>query len=293
MLRASEDRFLELPDFDYDRSTVDAGEIELGAVDVASDGSETFLLLHGEPTWSYLYRTLIPGLRSRGRVVTLDLPGLGRSEKWPSVDDYTYHRLFDAIEGAIDALELTGITLVCQDWGGLLGLPVAAANPDRFARLVPMNTGLFHGHQEMPEVWLQFREMIRTTEDLDVGRIVQSGCTSTLSDAEVAAYNVPFPDASHLAGVRAYPDLVPADPDHPVAEPMQTARERLSTWEKPAFVLFGDSDPITRPSRDDLRELIPTATDQPDIWIEGAGHFLQEDSGPEIADRIVDFVDRT
>jgi haloalkane dehalogenase len=145
----------------------------------------------------------------------------------------------------------------------------------------------------MPETWLQFRELIRTADDLDVARLVEAGCATDLDESVLDAYRAPFPDEDHLAGVRALPDLVPTEPDHPAAAPLQDARETLSGWAKPAFVLFSADDPITRPSRDDLRDLLPRADDQPDLWVEDAAHFLQEDAGERVAEHVVDFVDRT
>jgi haloalkane dehalogenase len=292
-LRTPEERFEDLPGFGFDRGNVEVGDTRLGYVEAAGDGEETFLCLHGEPTWSYLYRKMLPGLAERGRAIALDLPGLGRSDKYPEVEDYTYDRLYDDLEGAVEALDLEGVTLVCQDWGGLLGLRVAAHNPGRFDRLVPMNTGLPTGEHGMPDVWHQFREMVETAPELDVGHLVANGCATDVDEAVMDAYRAPFPDESYKAGARAYPGLVPTEPDHPSAAPLRDARERLADWEKPAFVLFSDSDPITRPSRDDLRALIPTASDQPDTWVEGGAHFLQEDVGEAVAEEVVAFVDRT
>jgi len=292
-IRTPEERFEDLPGFPYEGQYVEVDGTRLGYVEERGDGGETFLCLHGEPTWSYLYREMLPVLAERGRAIALDLPGLGRSDKWPAREDYTYDRLYDAVEGAVEALDLEGITLVCQDWGGLLGLRVAARNPGRFDRLVPANTGLPTGEHGMPDVWHQFREVVETAADLDVGRIVDGGTLADLDEDVLDAYRAPFPDESYMAGVRAYPGLVPTEPDHPAAAPLRDARERLADWEKPAFVLFGDADPITHRSRDDLRELLPTAGEQPDVWVEGASHFLQEDAGEQLAEEIVAFVDRT
>jgi len=291
-VQAPESAFDDVPNFDYDPQFVDTGEVEMAYVETGS-GDETFLCLHGEPTWGFLYRKMMPGLAERGRVVVPDLPGFGRSEKFTEQDDYTYERLFDAVESFITELDLEDVTLVCQDWGGLLGLPVAAANPDRFARLVPMNTGIPTGHGGMPDVWHDFREMMETAPDLDVGRVVAGGCATDLSEEVVDAYRAPFPDEDHLAGARTLPGMVPLDPDDEAAGYMQEARERFADWQKPVFVLFADSDPITKPARDDVASVFPTADDQPETWIEGAAHFLQEDAGERVAEEIVKFVDRT
>ncbi|WP_092687141.1 haloalkane dehalogenase [Halorientalis regularis] len=308
--RAPAERFDDLPGYDYEANYVDVGEgtspgnqnagrsgdaggPEMAYVDVEGDGDETFLCLHGEPTWSYLYRKMIPTLSEAGRVVVPDLIGFGRSDKWPEQADYTYSAMYDTVERFLGELDLQNVTLICQDWGGLLGLPVAANNPDRFARLVPMNTGLMDGSQSMPDIWHDFKDMAAEDPDFDVGQLVEGGCLSDIPDDVVEAYRAPFPDEDHMAGARILPSRVPTDPDMDGAETMREAKATFEEWEKPVFVLFSDSDPITHGSRDYLRDLFPTASDQPDIWIEGGAHFLQEDKGEEIAEEIVEFVERT
>jgi haloalkane dehalogenase len=190
-----------------------------------------------------------------------------------------------------EELDLDDITLVCQDWGGILGLALAGHNPERFARLVAMNTGVPDGTQRMSEAWHEFAEFAESVDELPIGTLIQNATATPLSPAVCAAYEAPFHTAKAFA--RALPRLVPSSPDDEGAATMQAEKERLADWEKPAFVLFSDADPITRNARDPLRELIPTASDQPDTWIEGAMHFLQEDAGEEIADEIVAFVERT
>ncbi len=236
---------------------------------------------------------MIPTLSERGRVIAPDFVGFGRSDKYDDVEAYSFGRFDDQLTAFVESLDLQNITLVCQDWGGLLGLTVAMNHPDRFARLVPMNTGLPDGTQEMADEWLAFKEFVASTDDPDIGRMVQNGCATELDEATKDAYRAPFPDQPSKAGARAWPLLVPTDPGMEGTDEMRTAAKRLSAWEKPAFVLFGDSDPIFHDIRDPLRESIPTATDQPDVWVEDAGHFLQEDAGERIAEHIVDFVDRT
>lgn len=294
IVHAPEDRFDALPGYNYDANYVDVGGPEMAYVDVGDpDADQTFLCLHGEPSWSYLYRTMIPPLSEVGRVVAPDLIGFGRSDRFDNAEAYTYDVLYDQVETFVTALDLQGVTLVCQDWGGLLGLPVAANNPDRFDRLVPMNTGLPDGTQDMPDIWHQFKEMIETAPDLDIAQVIANGCTSQLNEAVETAYAAPFPDKSHMAAVRALPGLVPIDPEMGGADVIADARATFADWEKPVFVLFSDSDPITRGSRTDLLRLFPTADEQPETWIEGAGHFLQEDAGETIAEEIVAFVERT
>ncbi len=296
--RTPADAVGDVPEYDYEpRSvTIDApGDPEMAYVDTDPSGEadETFLCLHGEPTWGFLYRKLVPILEARGRVVVPDAIGFGRSDKYTERDAYSYDLHYDATEQFIEALELADITLVCHDWGGIIGLPVAVTNPDRFARLVPMNTDCPTGEQPMTDDWYEFRDFVERVDDLPIGMLIQNATTTELTDDEIAAYEAPFPDEELKAGAYAWPDMVPRQDGGEGAEITAAARERLAEWEKPAFVLFADSDPILTSARDPLRDLIPTASEQPDVWIEGAMHFLQEDAGEEIAREIVDFVDRT
>lgn len=294
LVRTPSERFEGLPGYDYEANYVSVGEPEMAYVDVGDpEADETFLCLHGEPTWSYLYRTMIPVLAERGRVVVPDFIGFGRSEKYDEMDAYSFDMHFEALEAFLDELALEDITLVCQDWGGILGLAAAGHHPERFARLVPMNTGIPDGTQEMADVWHQFREMVETVEELDIGMLVDGGCARDVDPAVLDAYRAPFHTEAVKAGARTWPGLIPLSPDDEGADTMRAARDRLSEWEKPAFVLFGDSDPITGGGRDAFREFFPTASEQPDIWVDDAGHFLQEDAGPAVARHICDFVDRT
>lgn len=293
LVRADAERFEGLPGYDYDVNHVDVGGPEMAYVDVEGDGDETVLCLHGEPTWSYLYRKMIPVLEERGRVIAPDFPGFGRSDKYADEDAYGFHQSYDALAGFVEALDLEGITLVCQDWGGILGLPYATANPGRFDRLVPMNTGVPDGTQEMPQAWIDFKEFAASTHDLPIGMLVANATISDLPDEVLAGYEAPFPGPEYKAAARRWPAMVPTDPAMEGASELADAQDRLADWEKPAFVLFSDSDPITSPNRDPMRDLIPTASEQPDVWIEDAGHFLQEDAGREVAEEVVAFVDRT
>jgi haloalkane dehalogenase len=306
LLTTPEERFEVVPDYDHepaylevDVDPADGGDEpnpRMAYVDVdpvEPDAEETFLCLHGEPTWGFLYRKMIPGLRERGRVVVPDLLGFGRSDKYDRRGAYGYELHYDALADLIGTLDLANVTLICQDWGGILGLPYATRNPERFARLVPMNTGVPSGRQEMPEAWEEFRAFVERVEELPVGILIRNATATELTDDVVAAYEAPFHTEAAKAGAREFPDMVPRKGGGDGAEYTREAARKLKGWEKPAFVLFADSDPITRGNRDPLRELIPTASEQPDVWIEGAMHFLQEDAGEEIAERIVEFVDRT
>jgi haloalkane dehalogenase len=311
LLTTPEERFADVPDYDHEPAYVevdvepadggDEANPRMAYVDVepadagdeAGEPGETFLCLHGEPTWGFLYRKMIPGLAERGRVVVPDLLGFGRSDKYDRREAYDYELHYDALADLIGTLDLTNVTLVCQDWGGILGLPYATRNPERFARLVPMNTGVPSGRQEMPEAWEEFRAFAERVEELPIGMLIRNATATELSDEVIAAYEAPFHTEAAKAGAREFPDMVPRKGGGDGAEYTREAAARLKEWEKPAFVLFADSDPITRSNRDPLRELIPSAKDQPDVWVEGAMHFLQEDAGGEIAEEIVAFVDRT
>jgi haloalkane dehalogenase len=299
-----EDAFDDVPDYDYEPRyvTIDepnnaaaSGEPEMAYVDTDPEGEaeETFLCLHGEPTWGFLYRKMIPTLAERGRVVVPDAIGFGRSDKYTEREEYSYDLHYDALEQFLAELDLTDVTLVCQDWGGIIGLPVAVNEGERFARLVLMNTDCPTGTAELAEEWYEFRDYINTVDELPIGTLIQRATASDLPDGVLAAYDAPFPEEELKAGARAWPDMVPRADGGDGGEITSAAREKLGEWEKPAFVLYAEDDPITRAARDPLRELIPTASEQPDVWIEDAAHFLQEDAGEEIAEEIVAFVDRT
>lgn len=292
LIRPDESNFSDLPDFDYEPKFVGVGEPEMAYLD-EGNGSETFLCLHGEPTWSFLYRKMIPGLSAVGRVVVPDFVGFGRSDRYTDWEVYSYSKFYTWLESFVLNLDLQGVTLVCQDWGGLLGLPVAVNNSERFDRLVLMNTGLADGTQDMPEEWWAFHDFVEENEDLPIDFLIQEAANSELNEDVLGAYKAPFPDVTYKAAARAWPLIVPTDPSMDGADVMGDTIDALDNWQKPAFVLFSDSDPITSDARDLFRDLIPTAEDQPDTWIEGAGHFLQEESGEEIAGEIVRFVERT
>jgi haloalkane dehalogenase len=225
--------------------------------------------------------------------VALDLIGFGRSDKPASTDDHSYARHVEWVRAAVvDALDLREVTLVCQDWGGLIGLRLAMENPDRFAAIVAANTGLPTGDHPMPDIWWAFRTAVETAPTLDVGRLVASGCKRGLSDAARAGYDTPFPDESFKAGPRAMPLILPTAPDDPATEPNRAAWQRLSTWDKPFLVAFSDSDPITGPMAPVLTRAVPTAANRPQPVVANAGHFLQEDAGEELAVTVADFLAR-
>lgn len=289
-LRTPDERFDNLPDYPFAPNYVDVNGLRLHYV--AEGEGDPILCLHGEPSWSFLYRKMIPGLREAGRAIAVDLPGFGRSDKPAKREDYTYALHFEALQGFIDALDLNRITLVCQDWGGLLGLPLATRNAGRFARLVIMNTGLPTRDTPMPEGFVQWRTLSEQLVAADVGQILQMGTTTVLSEDVLNAYRAPFPDDSYKGGAFQFPYLVPTSAGDEAEPIMQDAIARLRTWDRPALVMFSDSDPITRGGDAWFRELLPTAKEEAEVVIHGAGHFLQEDRGEEIARQIVAFIQR-
>ena len=292
VLRTPEDRFTDLPDFGYPPRYADVGGLRLAYVEAGPADGEPVLLLHGEPSWSFLYRKVMPVLADAGlRAIAADLAGFGRSDKPAEVSDHSYARHVEWIRAlAFDRLDLRGLTLVGQDWGGLIGLRLVAEHPDRFARVVASNTGLPTGDQPMPDVWLRFREVVRTAPVLSVSRLIQSGCRTPPPPAVLAAYEAPFPDQALAAAVRAMPELVPTSPQDPASEANRAAWRRLSAWDKPFLVAFSDSDPITGAMAPVLKRAVPGAAGIEHPVLTGAGHFLQEDAGERLGAVIAEFV---
>jgi len=296
ILRTPDERFSGLAGFPFAPHYVDVpggngSTLRVHYLDDGPPDAAPVLLMHGEPSWSYLYRKMILSIvDARHRAVAPDLVGFGRSDKPASREDYTYQRHVDWMTAWLLALNLTNITLVCQDWGGLIGLRLAAEQPDRFARIVAANTGLPTGDQAASEGFLRWQKFSQETPNFAVGAIVNGGCTSTLAPEVIAAYDAPFPDDSYKAGARQFPLLVPTSPDDPAAPANRKALEVLGRWEKPFLTAFSDSDPVTRGGEKMLQKLIPGAKGQPHTTITGGGHFLQEDRGEELAKVVVDFI---
>ena len=247
------------------------------------------LLLHGEPTWSFLWRKIIPPLAARRRVITPDLIGFGRSDKPTEIGWYSYDRHVASIERLVLELDLERLTVVVHDWGGPIGLRVAVENEPRVDRLVILDTGISAGRPPS-EMWLRFRAVVREVGgDLDIGRLVEAGTTQGLSDDVRAAYDAPFPTAESKAGALAFPELVPTEPEHPSTAALNRVRDALVSWEKPALVVWGADDSVL-PVRVAERfvETIPGATG-PEL-LDGASHFLQEDRPAEVAAHILEFL---
>jgi haloalkane dehalogenase len=297
-LRTPDERFQSLPDFDWEphfaELAADGAAVRMAYVDEGPRDARPVLLLHGEPSWSYLYRKMIPPLTGSGlRAIAPDLIGFGRSDKPAAQDDYTYARhvawLSDLV---VRHLDLRDAVLFCQDWGGLLGLRLVAAHPERFAAVVASNTMLPTGDHDPGDAFRAWREFSRTSDAFDVGRVVNAGTVRELSNEEMDAYDAPFPDDSFKAGARKFPSLVPITPDDPEAAPNRAAWEVLKGWQRPFVCAFADSDPITRGADRVLAQLIPGAAGQPHATLEGAGHFIQEDAAEELAEILIELARR-
>ena len=303
-LRTPDERFDGLPGFDlvphYTEvpSGDDGPDLRLHYVDEGPSGGgsgETVLLLHGEPSWCFLYRKMIPPLVAAGhRVLAADLIGFGRSDKPADRDDYTYARHVEWLRSALfDRLLLHDLTLVGQDWGGLIGLRLVAEHPERFRRVVAANTGLPTGEAAPTEAFLRWQRFSQEAPELPVGAIVASGTTSTLQPAVVAAYEAPFPDERHKEGARQFPLLVPTSPDDPASEDNRRAWDSLRRFDRPFLCAFSDGDPITAGADRQFLRQVPGAAGQPHTTIAGAGHFLQEDRGEELAEVVAGFIRTT
>jgi haloalkane dehalogenase len=293
-LRTPDERFANLAGYDFSPHYIEINGLRVHFVEEGQRAADPVLLLHGEPSWGYLYRKLIPIIIAAGhRAIAPDLIGFGRSDKLARREDYSYQMHVDSIEAFIKQLNLRNITLVCQDWGGLIGLRVAVENPDRFARIVAANTGLPTGDAPLSETFMQWQKYSLTVPDFPVGNIIQGGSATKLPPEVIAAYNAPFPDERYKAGARAFPMLVPTRPDDPASAANRRASALLCHWEKPFLTAFSDGDPITRGGDKYFQRTVPGAQGQPHVTIRGAGHFLQEDKGEDLARVVVDFIRRT
>jgi haloalkane dehalogenase len=269
----------------------EGGSLRIHYLDEGPRNGLPVLLLHGEPSWSYLYRKMIPGLVAAGyRVIAPDLIGFGRSDKPADRNDYSYQSHMDWITEWFLSMDLNAVVMFCQDWGGLLGLRLLAENPGRFAGTIAANTFLPTGDQAPGEAFLNWKEFSQTVPEFPAGGIIKGGTVSELSDDVIAAYNAPYPDESYKEGARQFPKLVPASPDDPASEPNRAAWKALMTLQIPFLTAFSDQDPITAGGDKNFHKLIPGCKGQNHVTIKDGGHFLQEDKGEELAEVIVQFI---
>ncbi len=304
VVRTPDERFADLIGFAFephyaeipaDPEAPDGQMFRVHYLDEGPPDAAPVLLMHGEPTWSYLYRHMIPLLVEAGhRVIAPDLVGFGRSDKPSAMEDYSYARHVAWMSALMfDHLDLRDITFFGQDWGGLVGLRLVAAQPDRYTRLVVANTGMPTGHGAMSEAFLAWQKFSQETPELPIGRIIDGGSTTDLGPEVIAAYDAPFPDDTSKAGARIFPTLVPTSLDDPASADNIAAWKVLEQFDRPVLTAFSDQDPITKGGFAPFQERIPGAQGQPHITTEGGGHFLQEDCSPQLAKTIIDFIAST
>lgn len=295
--RTPEACFANLSGYPFSPNYVDVADgdgrsLRMHYVDEGPRAGAVVLMLHGEPSWSFLYRKMIPIIAAAGyRAVVPDLIGFGKSDKPANRGDYTYARHVAWIWSLVEQLGLGDVTLVGQDWGSLIGLRLVGEHPERFMRVVVANGGMPTGDQQMSEAFFAWRKYSQETDVLPIGQIVSRGCVRQLPPEIIAAYETPYPEESYKAGARQFPVLVPASPDDPAAPANRKAWEVLMKWDKPFLTAFSDKDPITRGGDKLLQALIPGTRGQPHATIRDAGHFLQEDKGEELAQVVVDFIE--
>lgn len=295
-LRTDDSYFESLPDYNFSANYVvvddgEQGQLRVHYLDEGPKHAAPILLMHGEPTWSFLYRKMIPILVKAGhRVIAPDLVGFGRSDKPTKRNDYTYQRHVDWMTSLMLQLELTNITLVCQDWGGLIGLRLAAENSDRFNAIVAANTMLPTGDHDPGEAFKQWQTFSQVVPEFPTGKIINQATTTELSAGVIAAYDAPFPDERYKEGARQFPLLVPTTPDNPASEKNRAAWQVLTQWQKPFLTAFSDTDPITAGGDKLMQKLIPGTKGQNHTTIVNGGHFLQEDQGETLAEVVVDFI---
>ncbi len=288
ILRTPETAFDQITDFPYTPKYCEVSEGLLMHYITEGEGP-VVLLLHGEPSWAYLYRKMIPGLVAAGlRVIVPDLIGFGKSDKPSEQNDYTYARHIQWTQALLDHLQLKDINLFIQDWGGLIGLRLVTANPDNFASIVAGNTMLPTGTVTPPQAFLDWQKFATTSPKFDVATVLQGATTSDLSPAILAAYNAPFPTEEYKSGARIFPALVPTSEHDPESENNKAAWGILCQWQKPFLTLFSNQDPITKGGEQVFQKLIPGTKDQDHQMVSG-GHFLQEDQGELLAELMVQF----
>jgi len=289
IIRTPESRFKDLPEYNFESRYL---EVETGLrlhyLDEGNKESPTVLLLHGEPTWSFLYRKMIPILSKNFRVIVPDLIGFGKSDKPVEKSSYTYQKHMDWLTVFIEKLNLRGIILFCQDWGGLTGLRLITEMEDRFSMVIASNTTLPSGKIPMPESFLKWREYSQHSPGFDIGKVIDMGTIQPLTEEVITAYNAPFPSEEYKAGARIFPTLVPIDYDDPESAKNRQAWEKLRQWDKPFLTIFGDGDDIMRGAEQAFQNFVPGAEGQNHTILK-AGHFIQEEKGEELAELLVEF----
>ena len=283
ILRTPSEKFKNLKDWPYEAKyyviNSEYGDIRVHYIDEGSENIDTVLLIHGEPSWGYLYRHMVNPLVEKGkRVLVPDLPGFGKSDKLSLRDGYTYEKYVKWMSDWLVNLDFTNITLFGQDWGGLIGLRLATAYPDRFSKIIAANTFLPTGDYDPGEAFLKWKEYSQTVEDFHVGGIIKGGTVRDISQDIIEAYNAPFPDDTYKEAARQFPTLVPVTPDDPSSQVNRDAWEKLKEWDKPFLCAFSDSDPVMAGVDKAFIKLVPGTKDMPHTTIERAGHFLQEDN---------------
>lgn len=289
-LRTPDERFENLPDYPFAPHYAELRNgLRLHYVDEGPREGRPVLMMHGEPSWSFLYRHMIPPVSNAGyRVMAPDLIGFGKSDKPTQTSDYSYTAHVEWMLDWFDSLDLSGVVLFCQDWGGLIGLRLVAARPDRFAAVIAGNTMLPTGEHTPPDAFLAWQQFSQTVPEFPTGKILQGATVRELSDAEIAAYDAPYPDESYKAGARIFPALVPTSPDQDGAPDNRDAWKTLSAWDKPFVTCFSDQDPVTKGGDAVFQKLVPGTKGQPHRIIKDGGHFLQEDKPDELAELILE-----
>lgn len=289
IIRTPENRFENLKDYDFKGNYIDVEKgLRLHYLDEGNNHKPTVLLLHGEPSWSYLYRKMIPVLSDRFRVIAPDLIGFGKSDKLVNKEDYSYQNHINWISTFIEKLDLRSIILFCQDWGGLLGLRIITEMDNRFDMVIASNTTLPTGKIPMPESFMQWRAFSQHSTGFNIGKVIDMGTVEPLSEKVLEAYNAPFPSEEYKAGARIFPALVPIEPEDPESIKNLKSWERLKSWDKPFLTVFGDEDNIMIGAEKILQNLVPGAKGQ-NHKILNAGHFIQEEKGEELAELIIEF----
>jgi len=292
ILRTPENRFENLEDYNFQSNYLNVEDgLRLHYLDEGNDNNPTVLLLHGEPSWSYLYRKMIPILSNNFRVVAPDLIGFGKSDKLVNQQDYSYQKHIDWISAFIEKLNLKNIVLFCQDWGGLTGLRIITEMNNRFDMVIASNTTLPTGKTPMPESFLQWRAYSQHSAGFNIGKVIDMGTVQSLSEKVFEAYNAPFPSEEYKAGARIFPTLVPIAQDDPESIKNLKAWEKLKSWNKPFLTIFGDEDNIMIGAEKAFQKIVPGAKEQ-NHKILNAGHFIQEEKGVELAELILEFYNK-